>query len=173
MDLTRETIDRIIQLARPETVEINGRQYSTGALHPVMEPVPAEIEVHSLGAVVGYLTDNLDKLDIVSGVMVHVAGPGIVRVISAASGPFKQRACYMEASPLIEPFPFGQFMEVESFIIGLSSKFQDTPDRETILKIVSTLRAGSTLVVDDDGISQKATVARGFFFWGVDVFVFG
>jgi len=160
MDVSKETIDRILELARPETVKVDGREYSTSGLNAMKVPTPAALQVHTLTALVDYLQSKIDPL-YPSNTMVHVADHAQVRLLSALDGPFVQRHEYLSATPTMEPFKFGQFMGVEEFIIGVSARFQETEHREQIVKMVSSLKTGLEISLDDDGISQKATAQSG------------
>jgi hypothetical protein len=74
---------------------------------------------------------------------------------------FKQRATYIRASASPVKFPFGQFMDVESFIIRMQSMFVQDETTATILKIVGNVGDGVIRNFADDGVTQQATVKTG------------
>jgi hypothetical protein len=51
-------------------------------------------------------------------------------------------------------------MEVEEFIIALTSLFEDSPDRERMVKFVSRVHGGETFTLSDDGVTQIAEVRK-------------
>ena len=160
MDVSRETIDRILELATPEIVTVDERAYSTLTLKPVFEPTPGVLQVHTLAAVSDYIGSNRDFLRL-EETIVHVLDHLTVRVLSALDGDFKQRHEYISATPSLEPFKFGQFMSMEEFIIGVSARFQETEHSKGILETVSSLKAELEITTADDGISQKTTARSG------------
>lgn len=159
MDLTKEAIEKLVSLGRPETVEVNGLLYATGSISLVKEPKPDVLEVHTLTALLDYMSVEANNLNV--GAFIRVVNHERVDVVSRLLEPFNQRHTYISAVLIAEPFRFNQFMDIESVIIGLLSRFQDTPDREGILQKLSGMTVGTEVTYSDDGITQNVTMARG------------
>jgi hypothetical protein len=141
-------------------VQVEGRTYATQGLSAVRSPAPETLVVHTLTAVRDYVDSEMD-VQVSGPIMVHIVNEGLVHLISALDKPWEQRYTYLSADLLETAFSFGKPMDIESFIIGLQAKFQETEDRDTLLKLLSSIRAGQSIGVDDDGISQRMTVTRG------------
>ena len=59
--MIKEAIDRIIELAAPEKIEINGETYSNQHLHRISETIPIEtLDLNSLQGLVNYIQHNIE-----------------------------------------------------------------------------------------------------------------
>jgi hypothetical protein len=141
-------------------IEVEGRRYSTKGLTPVMLPVPKAFEVDTLTAIKDYLTGNPDQIAL-TGTIVVVDAPDSVSIWSKLTGDFQQRFLYLRAKWNELNFSFGQFYDIEKFIIGLQASFIRRPDVETILKVVGNIKEGVVKNFDDDGVTQQVTVKAG------------
>jgi hypothetical protein len=163
------------EAADTKIIGVGGRSYSTRELIPVKAPTPKEISIDTLTGVVDYLVGNPDKLDL-SGIIVTVDGPTTVSVRSKLTDEFQQRHTYLAASWPDIGFRFGQFYEVESFIILLQAHFMDNrpasdmpegmaadflSDRAKILRLVGNITDGATRNYNDDGVTQQVTAKVG------------
>lgn len=57
--------------------------------------------------------------------------------------------------------PLNQFVDQESFCIGLQSMFEHTADLDLLKKFAGTVEAGTVAEYGDNGVSQKATIRQG------------
>ncbi len=149
------------------TIEIDGRKYTDKNIFPVKLAEPATIEIDTLNAIKDYLTGNPDGLEL-AGTLVIVEAPDCVTVRSKLTGDFKQRFVTLKAKWPGIRFQFGQYMNVESFMIGLQADFMDKTtgeavesDRKKILQIVGNVQDGVVRNFNDDGVTQQATVKVG------------
>jgi hypothetical protein len=163
--LIEKALRYIAGMADPKTTEVNGKVFSKGALTPV---VPASefddpIQITTLKALVDLVDAGFEGIGVDLGaVVVHVVNPKRVEVLAAQSDEYGRRPVYIVAEPLeCKGFTFGEFMGHESFMIGLASNFQDTEDRDYLLKFAAKLSSASTVAVQDDGVSQQVYVAKG------------
>ncbi|MFR7698965.1 MAG: hypothetical protein ACLUZ5_03110, partial [Lacticaseibacillus paracasei] len=58
-------------------------------------------------------------------------------------------------------YPYGQWLDSESFIIALQAQFMTTEDGKVLLKFVGNLKDESAQTMVDDGVSQVATARSG------------
>jgi len=158
--MIKNALEYIVGLGRPETVNINDREYSTEKLNPVLEPTASTLRVTTLDALIDYIKSKVD-VDMVQPELIHVESPTSVKLYSPIYGDFQQRECYIAAEPLLPEIQFGRFMDSEKFIISMQSKFEKTDDLEAILKIVGNIKEEAVKNVGDDGISQAVTVKTG------------
>ncbi len=158
--IDKSFIEKILELADAKKVEIDGRTYYTKSISPVHEPTAEGIQVGSLTAIMDYLKDNKDSLDLAT-VMIHVERPDQVEVFSALIGNFKQRETYLIAAPRLRRFPFGQYMAVEQFIISLQSLFVQDDQTAKVIRIAGNLTDGKTTNYSDDGVTQQVTAKVG------------
>jgi hypothetical protein len=169
MDMDGKAIELIQASAKAEHYEIehDGLLFSTKALKPVFyEPRPAHIQLRSLTGIVDYIKSEIDFPAEAAdrearGVMLHVAGPGVVALVSKVSGKDAQRTTWLCASIEENPFKFGQRYDPESFNIALQSLFADRNDRAKVLLLAGTIKSEAAQTDSDDGITQTVEAKRG------------
>lgn len=157
-------IERLALAAAGKTVEIDGKTYSTVALHDPRkpQPVPETLRVSTLAALVGYVQAKQDA-DYAAprGLFVHVAAPDSVRLHTGVFGDHHQRAALVEAKAVAPSFPFEQWHDPETFNILVQSRVEATDDRAAVLALVGNLSTEAVATLEDDGISQSAKLRAG------------
>ena len=163
--MIREAIDRILDLARPVTVKVDGREYSTVPLTSIKHPDLSCVQVQSLTGLVDYLNTELlvdaDQCWLEGDWFVLVQSFSEVVVLSAPVNESNQRLILAQATAPRFEFSFGAFMPMEEFIIGLQTQFLETPTRADVLKVVGNIKSDAIKTMKDDGISQRVEVAAG------------
>lgn len=151
------------RLERPQVVAVAGRDRLV--LPPTWQdktpdrPSPRALAVHSLRALVDYVEANVDKLPL-GDVMGHVFDPSTVRLIGPLDAD-QARFCYLEAAAPVRPFPFGTFMDQETFAIKLQTGFVPSPARDDLLRIVSSIAENNVRESTDDGVTQEVVARAG------------
>lgn len=158
----KEAIELIMQGYAPEVKEINGAKYTTKQLFRIEEPVAAKMQVKSLRAIIDFIESGIDDL---GDVYIHIMDPRSVYVTSALNKDQK-RTCFLHAQADPCNFRFGQFVDAETFIIGLQAQFtdgmvNDRTDKGTLLQYIGTMTEVHESKMADDGVSQTATVKTG------------
>jgi hypothetical protein len=141
-----------------EIVEIDGRTYTTSNLKQVTPPTPSRFQLRTLVGVVTYITANPDSA---SAPIVHVVSPTEVDVYTGADTRTAQRAHLIEAKPRLDSFAFGSYLDIETFIIALQSRFVPHDDTAAILRLVGNLTDSTVKQYNDDGVTQGVTVKAG------------
>lgn len=159
--MLKEFLNRLLELKRPETVEIDGRPYTTSQLHPIKDPMPAEIEVHTLSGLASYINDHPADLPPATELMLSVISPVRIELLSHGGGYFEQRRSCAVATFLPDEFPFGRYMPQEEFIIALMTRFVRTKMVEDIMAVAGNLSSDTSLAVEDDGFTQRLNVKSG------------
>lgn len=161
MDLTRDFVKKIEELAAPNIKVINGIQYTDKNLEVVYAPRPASLDVRSLTSLVDYLKSGID-LEGPLNFLIHVYDCEKVKVQSALLD-LNQREFYIQASAMIPNFNLNGFMNRESFNIMLQSCFKDQGDRADILEVISKISVdkNNSIEVGDDGVSQSVESVAG------------
>jgi hypothetical protein len=152
--------DLAIAAEKTEILEILDRKYTVKALTPVKDPEPFALEVGTLTAIKDYLTSNPDGLPMATTIVI-VDNPDNVRVLSCLTGVFEQRPCYLKAVRPRFSYKFGEYQNVEQFIIFLQAQFVLTDMITTLLKIVGNITEGAVRTHLDDGVSQTVTAKAG------------
>ena len=140
--MIREAIDRVIELASTEIINVSARKYSTKKLDPIYEPQPPILILSTLTSFVDYVEANFDQHE--HPFKVHIIGPERVRLISEIHGPFQQRTIFVEAKH-DEPSQFrpANYYDLETFCILLRTSFLPSPNIEDLLKVFGNVKGGN------------------------------
>ena len=157
-----DAIEKIVGLAKNEMITVGDLEYSTKNLHLVKPPTPVGLGVSTLQAIADYIeyadiNGNLKKADTI----IHVSGYDSVNVLSRLDQKFKHRETHLQARCAAEPFEFGREHGVERFIVSLQAQFAQDETTAAILNIVCNLTSENTLKIEDNGITQSASVKTG------------
>ncbi len=161
-DMNTDMMHDVLALAEPKEITLDGRPYTTGKVHPVLNPTPDTLRVSTLTAVKDYLHSNRDNLAIET-LIVHVAGPTKVRVLSTLLGDFEQRACHLVAEPMLPDYgrALDNWWASEDFIPLLQSLFLETPHQKALLRLLGSVRIDNGADLKDDGMTQTVTIKTG------------
>lgn len=147
------------QANKPEVEAIHGLPHvreGNGQVVGVGKPMAKALKATGLYAVRNYL-----EVGEVEGALVNV-GPDAVEVFGPVDPLLRQRERLLMATPHPRSsFGYGRFMDVETFVIDLMTRFQKTEERDELQKLVSSLIKENSIQTDDDGVSQSAIVKRG------------
>lgn len=139
----------------------DGVQYSRTVLHPVIyDPMPAELEVRTLSGLVEYTKDNKGEMK-TNGCFAIVDGPRSVRVLGALTRSMKRKTIIHAEVGKTHGFQFGQWIDHEEFIIKLNSLFVQNAASAELTKFVSKINTAEGFKVEDDGVTQHATLTSG------------
>ena len=157
--MIKKALEYIVSLSEAKVDEIGGETYSDKPLHRICHnPKAEEIEMTTLQSLVDYIKSASDSMS--DKMIIHVVSPTQVRLYSQLDKD-RQREYLVSVNADLPEFPFNTFMEHETFIIGVQSKFIPGNDTDLILKFAGTVEGGSIAEYGDDGVSQKATVKTG------------
>jgi hypothetical protein len=162
-ELLKEAIDKLLSLAAPTIIEDKekpSRCYSDRTLHPIQPPIPSPVNVCTLAGFLDLVSAHIENYS--TDVLVHVVDHEEVQLIAKISDDWARRVVYAKAE-LIETtgFPFGQFLNHEQFVIGVSSCFTSAADRDYLLKVASNISTERVGTSADDGISQQVGMKAG------------
>lgn len=158
--LTAEAIQKIIDLAPMEQVEIGGRQYVDKTLKAIIPPVVSEMKVNTLTGISDYLSNNPDDLTF-SDLIIHVVDENTVALVSRLADEWEQRNSYLYAKHVPKGFPFGQYQPIENFIIAMQTYFVQDENTAHIIKLCGNLKQETGVTYTDDGISQEVQAKTG------------
>jgi hypothetical protein len=150
-------------LGRAQIHTVGERPYSDRLLHGVNDPVAKAMNVTSLTALTAYLLEDLDAHGKEKPLIVHVASPTEVLVRSQLTGKFRQREQFVvaEVVDLLPELFLDTRVSAEKFQIMLRTAFKQSKDRDLLLKFSGNLVDSTEVKVQDDGITQEATVKTG------------
>jgi len=178
-------VEKVIDLAKIEYIrDEDGREYTSKRLIPVPEPAPPVLLVDTLQGLVDYLRSGFDEEEIgrvLTGaettvfapeslplaVALHVKSPHVVDAFLPVREPWKERVVVASAQWGRTPFPFGQWMDQENFLIKLQSMFvrqnhkEEVNDWQKVMDIAAKIVCEDRAEIVDNGIAQAVTVSRG------------
>lgn len=160
--MIKEAINRIVELAdKTKTHIIDSKTYVDGELTLLAPPEVPSFKLMTLQGVIDVVAAQPSTFD-PKAWLVDVVSFGRVIIRAREGDGFGRRAVLADCELAdVERFPFGQFLDRESFVIGLSSRFVDTRITRELLALVSNLSNEGVTQSEDDGVSQKTTVKQG------------
>ena len=158
--MIKEAIEKIEQMTAAISYTFGDRMYSSKPIHPVLDPSPKSLSITTLTGLRDYLAANVDSLNS-ADLIIHVFDFKNVALISCLKEPWLERDTIVHVECDTFKFPFGQFMDVENFIIRMQSQFVQDESTAAILKIVGNVTDSVVKQFNDDGVTQQATVKAG------------
>ena len=162
----RAAITKVEEMAQKEDTQIinvSGDNYSTKTLYKIKKGFysPDEISINSLDS----LTD-LIKIELVNAYLplfVRVASPTGVQVFSTYHN--KEEYCKRDylynATAELPSIRFNDYMDHESFMIALRSKYIETEDTNYLLSLLSKITDKNSVESEDNGLSQTVQAKKG------------
>lgn len=154
--MIKEAIEKILSLSPTVEQTINGRTYSNGP-SGIVSIKPPKAETLTINTLTGIVDCNFtpDK-------MIHVLDHKTVNVLDAAySDEWLTRSIHLSAVHESPVFSFGNYYDVESFIIAVQSMFAQDHVTAMILKVVGNVKDEGVSNFSDDGVTQKVTAKTG------------
>jgi len=157
-----EKIQSLVELSTEQAINIGGREYWRNSGHPIKPPTVSPVaSVKTLDALLSAL-DAPELLglteDCLGAVQIVVADPRNVSIVSAPDNTWAQREHYIDAECKTQSFPFGQFMDIETFIIKAQCLFVDNDHKTAMIAHVSGIVGEETIENADDGVAQTVVV---------------
>lgn len=157
--IIKEALQYIVESQQEKVIESGGHRYTDTGLERMDDELRASaIEMTNLSGLVDYINAGIDSMK--DKMIIHVVSPTEVRLISMLDGD-RKRECLVRVNADIPEFAYGKFMDTESFVINVRSKFIQNEGAESILRFAGTVENGTVAKYSDDGISQTATVKKG------------
>lgn len=159
--MLKEFVDKIVALAAPQPMGVDGLVYTDRSLMLVAPPVLSPVALLTLSGLVDLVQSKTDGLQ-TEDWLLHVCSHTKVQLVKKSTDAYGRRVVLATAiCDDGQPFAFGKFMDREEFVIGLQSRFVPSEALQGVLKIASNLEAAIVTQSEDDGISQRTTVKQG------------
>ena len=161
--MLKAAIEKILSLSELHVIDIGGETYADKKLDRIPhERTACPLEVHTLTAILDYITTGCDEMedDIDRKFVIHVADHEHVNLYRELNSD-KTRECLLECSVNPKTFPFGRWLDIESFIIAMQAHFVPSHDVDALIKLVGNIVDENSVTTADDGVSQKVTARSG------------
>lgn len=159
-------INRILELAEPHIETVNGHTYADKELRHIKKELTAlPLKVHTLTSILDYIANGTDECaedeeSISRRFVIHVADYDQVYLYRELNGD-KARECLLEAEISLPSFPFGRWLDMETFIINMQTHFVRDENRDALIRLAGTVTSENGTTLADDGITQKVTARSG------------
>nr|DAR84197.1 MAG TPA: hypothetical protein [Caudoviricetes sp.] len=135
----------------------DSRKFSLTELNP--KRYPQTLELSTLTSLVDYLKTDLNQLKDQKLIVVVEKNDEVC--VWSEDDEFKHRTLLVDVKARIPELTFGRFLSSEQFNIMLQSNFIDGNDRGALLEFASALKIENGAEIEDNGVSQVATVKTG------------
>ena len=157
-------VREIANMAEVKIHEVNGSQYSTDGLQlirPLKDGSPSCIELTTLQGIVDLINSDAEIAD--SQLLLHICGPGEIKLRGCLRDSDKRRFLFAMAEPIIsmQGSIFDRWVTQEDMSLLLQSYFEDSGDRKELLDTVASVVDGMSATFADDGTAQEITVNTG------------
>ena len=158
--MIKEALEYLVGLKENKTYEINGETYSDNSLHRIapVVPRPEKINVTGLDSIVALIHAELDKAR-AKPLFVRVDGPTEVSVFTTYDDQMQRDFIYRAVCDV--PGVKTGYMDYESFIIALRSKFIPNDDVNYLLDLLSRINKENGVTTSDTGITQTVEARSG------------
>jgi len=153
----KEAIDRILGLAEPTFVNINGKPYTNQSLKQILPPLRETVIVGTLEGLKDYV---LKHTPIGEPFTVQIKSSTEVLVISEPdeNGRITTFAKAVFAPPQL---PTERWLNMESFLISGQAFFVQDNETARLFQLVGNLTDEAIKTVADDGVTQRVTAKTG------------
>jgi hypothetical protein len=161
--MLKEALEYIVGMKEPHFHTTGPREWSDRLLHAVSWPPILPATVTTLGGLCDLADIQFESLE-PNEVVAHVISHKCVELVSKKSDDWSRRTVFARADLLeVAGFPFGTFIDRETFTIKLQSLFTvtATPDRDYLIHLASNITSERIRTDEDDGISQTVTLSAG------------
>jgi hypothetical protein len=156
--------------ANPVSIDVAGTPYAVKAdgtlgdrivpalpIAPVATPV---LSLTTLTSLVAAFEANVDGFASLGPSAVQVESFDSVALVSLQADQWGRRHVWARAkSAEVNPFRFDEYLDAETFLITAQAGFMPIDGHYTnMLRLCSSLKAGSSVQVADDGFSQKVVI---------------
>jgi hypothetical protein len=150
--MIKEAIEKVEQMSKPELLMDQwGRWWSTKQMQHIAQPKASSLSVDTLTGLVEYVAKIVETKEVFLFVenAFKVSCHGAKEIL-----PSRQREHYGDATYQFAGFHFGEWLNLDNFIIGLQVMFEQGENTAAILKIVGNLSDSNVTTFSDDGVSQ-------------------
>lgn len=157
-----EKIEELVENKNEEFFEkeIDGKKYINKSLYRVERDIPRPVVLNSLDAIIAF-TKNLSESKYNFDFPIQIFATESDITISSSLDSTADSILFARALPNIPKIRFGQYMTKEEFIIQIQTCFEESENKQALLKLVSTIAEESKVESNDNGISQTVQTKSG------------
>lgn len=159
--MLKELIQQTIELAKPNIIGFKGFEYTDKDLSIITPPTPKTLTVNTIGSVIEYLNKSTDIETLKNNdFLIHIESHKSVNLYNGLT--FEMDRPKLLTAVLNDFSPqFGNWYDLESFIIIMQSRFVQTETTTKILKSIGNITNENITSFTDDGVTQNVAVKKG------------
>lgn len=157
-----EKIESMTKEATAQLLEVHEKQYSTQPLYKIEKEYnsPKTVTLNTLESLADIISIELEKAN--QPLFVNVKSPTNIDVFSTYHEKENCRRDYTYAATAELPYiDLDTFIDHESFMIALRSKFVKNEDVEYLLDLLSKISDKNSVESEDNGLSQTVQARKG------------
>lgn len=153
-------VEKITELATPQTYTIEGRTYSLDRLNRIDPPKyrPSAIEVNGLDSICKLVRHEAEKVG--RKLFVQVKSYREVEVFSTYDDQYERFRLY-DCTADTPSVTMGRFMSYENAVIEIRSLYIPNDDTKYLLSLLSSISNESKVTSTDNGVTQKVEAKSG------------
>ncbi len=158
--MLKEMINRIVELAAPTTVEVDGSVFASKELVHVMDkkPMPRCIDLTGLDSICKMVRNEADHVGL--QIFIQVKDYKSVSVFTKLD--MDEERMYLYKCVADTPdVTMGRFMSYENAVIEIRSLYIPNDDTKYLLSLLSSISSESKVTSTDNGVTQKVEARSG------------
>jgi len=167
--MIKAAIEKILSLAKIENFVIGDKTYtdrSVSWVRPSKYFDPYAMNFSTLTGMVDFIKAKSDEIVALEttkdNLMIVVDNPSKVSLYGRLQEDNNNtRFLYAESKLVSTAFSFGNFIDLETFVISLQSQFVQTPEVVGVIGMIGNLANEHVVNQKDDGFSQKVQISNG------------
>ena len=164
--MIKEALQYIVDLKKPEIVQINGDTYSDKGLNrisPVVNRAKHSVTMNTLTSFIDYIKAQVtrDGLYDYNKLYVHIESPTKVVAFETDNVIDREKTYICSALAELPSVNYGNYYDSESFNILLQSRFCQTDTTRKLLSIVGNVKTTDVQNRSDNGITQTVHTNKG------------
>lgn len=155
-------VEELVEQAKTKVIEVYGEQYSTKQLHKIEKPYygPRCIELNTLDSLVEIIKTELSKA--YKPLFVRICSPTKIDVFTTYKEDEQCKRDYIyDCNAELPNLIFDKYVEQESFLIALRSKFVQNDDSDYVISLLSKITDTNSVSSEDNGLSQTVQAKKG------------
>lgn len=153
-------VEKLTELATPQTYTVDGRTYSLDRLHRIDPPKykPCKLEVTGLDSICKLVRNEAEKVG--RKLFVQVESYREVEVFSTYDDQYERFELY-RCTADTPNVTMGRFMSYENAVIELRSLYIPNEDTKYLLGLLSSISNENKVTSSDNGVTQKVEAKQG------------
>ena len=158
--MIKSALEFLMNAGKTEVIEIGGQKYVTKNVNMVKSPQISSLEMSTLTGLVDYIKANVDMIDELKNIFVHVRSEREVSILSVLKADVT-RDCLINCIAKTPKIVLDTYLDTEKFNVMLQSCFLDVGDRQKVLNLVGNIKEENVKNTSDNGIAQTIVARAG------------